>query len=634
MAVTNTFLEFLQNNNKCSDGIYNSIYDFCNHHKQLLCDKCDGYDVYRVVDVEDINLEYKQVWIDDNPGSIIDFDIAIEVSAEVEGVSGKHHDHDSYTSTLWVLLSCRGDLAKRLKDFTVIRVDEFDSRSKPKKPLSGDMVPIIKGEDYDKYANEILLKFYPEALSNNNGIDVELLAKRMGFTIKEACISNDGSVFGKFFFNKTKAMLYDREGKCHEEEVEKDTILIDTKATYFYSYGCRALTIAHEIVHGYFHKKAFLFAQLFDDELSSIGCKVNGGTLGKESGPIFWMEKHANGIAPCLLMPKESFDKAAKSIVKNYLEAYNDNIVDLLPLIIHDLADRFGITVFSAKKRLIDIGIWEAAGACNWVDGSYARPFHFAKGSLGPNETFTISSGSFNVGLLFNSSYMQDVYLGKYEFVENHVVLNDPAYIEKDNNGNIRLTEFARMHLDQCALKFRCKQVGNYYDNSIGAICYLCRDVSKYVEFDLEITKNPNIVFTDSGIEKHNAHQKSVNEIYSCICTMKFPEIIEWMMDYLDINENELADLSGLDTRTIRRYINGENRQPNKKTVVAIIRAFDVPARVSDVMVKKAGISFVEGDVIDDALVAVLTSFRESSVEDVDRFFLLKTGERLTKEKF
>ena len=160
MAVTNTFLEFLQNNNKCSDGIYNSIYDFCNHHKQLLCDKCDGYDVYRVVDVEDINLEYKQVWIDDNPGAIIDFDIAIEVSAEVEGVSGNHHDHDSYTSTFWALLSCRGYLAKKLKDFTVLRVDEFDSRSKPKKPLSGDMVPIIKGEDYDKYANEILLKFY------------------------------------------------------------------------------------------------------------------------------------------------------------------------------------------------------------------------------------------------------------------------------------------------------------------------------------------------------------------------------------------------------------------------------------------------------------------------------------------
>ena len=104
-------------------------------------------------------------------------------------------------------------------------------------------------------------------------------------------------------------------------------------------------------------------------------------------------------------------------------------------------------------------------------------------------------------------------------------------------------------------------------------------------------------------------------------------------MAYLDINENELSDSSGLDTRTIRRYINGENRQPNKKTVVAIIRAFNVPIRISDIMVKKAGVAFVEGNVVDDALVSVLTVLREASVEDVDRFFLMKTGERLTKEK-
>ena len=235
MATKNSFLDFLQNDAKCYNEIYNRVYDFCNHHKQLLCDKCDGYDVYRIVDVEDINLEYKQVWIDDTPGTTIDFDVAIEVCADVEGVSGKHHDHDSYNSTLWVLVSCKGDLAKKLKDFAVIRLDEFDSRSKPKKPLSGDMVPIIKGEDYDKYANEIILKFYPEALTKNAIVDAEILAKRMGFSIKEANISKDGSVFGKFFFERSKTILYDDSGNEYEEEVEKDTILIDTKATYFYS---------------------------------------------------------------------------------------------------------------------------------------------------------------------------------------------------------------------------------------------------------------------------------------------------------------------------------------------------------------------------------------------------------------
>ena len=407
MAASNAFLEYLQNDNRCSDTIYNKIFEYCNYHKELLCEKCDGYDVYRVVGVEDIDLDYKQVWIDDTPETIIDFDIAIEVSAEVEGVSGKHHDHDSYTSTFWVLVSCRGDLAKRMNDFAVIRVDEFDSRSKPKKPLSGDMVPIIKNEEYDRYADEILFKYYPEAINDNAAVNAETLAKRMGYAIKEANLSKDGSVFGKFLFNKIKVVLYDENGNEYEEEIEGNTILIDTKATYFYSYGCRSLTIAHEIVHGYFHKKAFLFAKLFDDGLTSIGCKVSGGTIGKESGPIYWMEKHANGIAPCLLMPKKGFDYATRKIVAKHLDSSDESIVDLLPRIIHEVADEFGITVYSAKKRLTDIGIWEAAGTCNWVDGGYARPFCFAKGSLGPNETFTVSSESFNAGLLFNSIYMR-----------------------------------------------------------------------------------------------------------------------------------------------------------------------------------------------------------------------------------
>ena len=113
---------------------------------------------------------------------------------------------------------------------------------------------------------------------------------------------------------------------------------------------------------------------------------------------------------------KESFDKAAKSIVKNYLEAYNDNIVDLLPLIIHDLADRFGITVFSAKKRLIDIGILEAAGACNWVDGSYAT-IPFLLKAVWTKRNIHNQFRSFNVGLLFNSSYTRR-WFRKYEFVE------------------------------------------------------------------------------------------------------------------------------------------------------------------------------------------------------------------------
>lgn len=628
----NTFLEYLKNG-RLADEIYNEVFNFCNHHKSLLLEKCDGYDVYRIIDVNDIDLDYKQVWIDDTPGTTIEFDIAIEVDAEVEGVSGKHHDHDSYSSRFWVLVSCKGDLAKSLSGFRIIGIWEFNTRSKPKKPLSGDMVPIMRSEDYESYANEILKKYYPEALEKGANVDVYELAKRMGFIIKETNISKDRIIFGQFFFNTAKTKLIGDDGNEYEVTIEKNTILVDTNAAYLYSYGCKKLTIAHELVHGYFHRKAFLFAQLFDKDLRYIGCKIDGGTQGLDTTPVCWMERQANGVAPFILMPKEGFEAYARKMIKNYLDCYKVDYIDILPLIVNEIANHYSITIYSAKKRLIDIGIWEASGVLNWVDEGYARPFKFGKGSLASDETFTISVKDFNLKMLMGRDLVSDAFLGRYEFVENHVVLNDPAYIEKDKNGSVRLTEYARMHLDKCALKFKCRQLGSNYDNNLGAICYLCRDISKCVEFDLSIVKNPNIVFSDEGKKKDEKYQESVNEIYKAIAGMQFGEIVKFLMKYLDINEEELSYDADVDTRTIRRYINGENKEKNRKTTVAIIRAFNVPPKISSLMLQKAGINLVEGNVIDDALSEVLLCFRESSAEDVNRFFRQKTGETLTKEK-
>ena len=206
-------------------------------------------------------------------------------------------------------------------------------------------------------------------------------------------------------------------------------------------------------------------------------------------------------------------------------------------------------------------------------------------------------------------------------------------YIKKNHKGDLVLTEYARLNLDKCAVKFKCKAINNEYDNSLSTICYLCRDVSKEVEFDLQVTKNPNIIFSKEGQEKHTKHSENVNEIVKNISSMRFGEILKYLMDFLQINEKELSIDADVDERTIRRYLNGENKDPNKKTIVAIIRALDLSSRVSDIILKRAGISLVDGDVVDDDIVDVLMSLRESNYREVNRFFTMKTGEPLTKHK-
>lgn len=633
MFQTNTFLEFIKNSD-ISSKIQDSVFNYCEHHHSFLCQCIYDYDVYRVVDVSGVDIHINAVWIDNNKESSLNFDIAVEVDAEVEGVYGKHHDHDCFNSHFWLLINCKGDLKNKLNDFKIVGIYEYDGKSKPKKPLSGDLVPIIKKEDYDTYATEILEKYYPEALNSAIRVDAEVLAKRMKLTIVEANITNDKSVFGQCFFNDTIEELYDSEGNTYKQEIKKGTILVDSFATFLYSFGSRSMTIAHECVHAYYHGKAFMFAQLFDKDLKFIGCKVNGGTQGLSTSPVYWMERQANGIAPCILMPFKAFQEYALKLIKDYHQIYGGNVIDLLPHVIEELAKTYDVTIYAAKKRLLDVGIHEAAGVNNWVDDKYIRPFYFAKGSLQKDETFTISIASFSHKLLFsNKDLFMDLLEGKYEFVENHIVLNDPIYIKKNHKGDLVLTEYARLNLDKCAVKFKCKAINNEYDNSLSTICYLCRDVSKEVEFDLQVTKNPNIIFSKEGQEKHTKHSENVNEIVKNISSMRFGEILKYLMGFLQISEKELSIDADVDERTIRRYLNGENKDPNKKTIVAIIRALDLPPRVSDIILKRAGISLVDGDVVDDAIVDVLMCFRESNYREVNRFFTMKTGEPLTKHK-
>lgn len=169
-------------------------------------------DVAYINTVEDVELNYKQVWIDNKEDNKIDFDIAVEVDADVNVYNRRMKEQYTDSIRIWVLVTCGGDLSKKLKDFKIYGVEEY-VKSKPKKPMSGDLVPIIFRTEYAKYGEEILKRYYPEGLVSTEPIDIKKLVTNMGLQVFITRITQDKSVYGQLYFEKTKTHLYSNKDK-------------------------------------------------------------------------------------------------------------------------------------------------------------------------------------------------------------------------------------------------------------------------------------------------------------------------------------------------------------------------------------------------------------------------------------
>lgn len=609
------------------------LEEFINDHKQLFEEKID-----KITHITELSipepLDYKAVWIDssieDDNKEILKFDVAIAAPVNITGY-GKYGTLTESTYK-WFIAYCEGNLLNGLKDL-VVTIDEYSGKSRYKNALSGNLVPIIKREEYDKYAETLLLTYYDEIPEK---VKIKDLAKRMGLKLVNHKITKDSSVFGQIYFSDCVQELYDKDIDAMKRyKVSANTIIYDVDAIYLYSIGSKMLTIAHECVHYYLHKKAFLFAKLFDKSLNIIQCETNGGMkVGKETNATTWMEKQANAIAPYILMPTKTFTKKVKEVITKYQCYSDEDVVNNIEMIIQELADFYGVTIYSVRNRMIDIGFDEARGAFNWVDGHYEKPYLFKKGSLKRGESYTVSYKDIGLKLISDRKLGQYIGRGDLVFVENHVCINDKKYITYDDDGIIRLTYYARMNMDECCVKFLYKERGSTDENGYGSFCFLCRDANLGFNFDIDISldKNGKLENKLDTLKRNEQYLEDLKEMRK-IQIMKFPEALKFLKDYLEVSDEDLEFDSGLDERTIRRYFNGENKVPDKKTVIALCRGLRLPLQISSILIQLSGHSFAQNNEEDDLYFLILEGMMGWTPEQVNNYLIESGYEPLTRIK-
>ncbi len=110
--------------------------------------------VHAVGETEISNVHVEHVWVEDLPKMGIGSDVALSVNVEIH--EGNHHYDSSEERTFWLMLSCRGDLDKKLEDFEILQVSKYNGKNRAKDPMDDSLVPIIPYSELERVAEDFL----------------------------------------------------------------------------------------------------------------------------------------------------------------------------------------------------------------------------------------------------------------------------------------------------------------------------------------------------------------------------------------------------------------------------------------------------------------------------------------------
>jgi DNA-binding XRE family transcriptional regulator len=605
MTHTRSFKEYI------SGRFYNELYANAEDviDRDLASINLTFYKLNRPGKPEVENITVEHIWVNDEPGSEIQFDCAVSVSLIIRD-QDYHYDNEE-EKTVWIMARCRGDLDKNLDDFDIFASYPYDGKNKQRKPLDDSLVPYMPEKYLEQEAKEILEKYYPEALHipryNEEPVWVNPaeLAKRLNLTVIKTQIREDCSVFGQIYFEPATAKVYNNKtNNITELQVQEGTILVDPNVFFLRNLGAYNNTIIHECVHWIKHKKAFTLARIYNASVSNISCEVVGGAETAFGGQATdFMEKQANQLAPRIQMPAAPFRARANELIhRAMLKTGATHTVDVMEKVINQLQVDFSVSKQAAKIRMVELGFEEAIGTFTYIDGHYVKPHSFRKGTCRYNQTFSIGAQDAAIERLRNPELRKLTEKGDYLFIDNHFVYNAPLYVQPGPDGRLDLTEYARAHMDECCLLFDMK-ITNSVGESYRKICYLNREDSN-VTFELTFHNGYENAPQKRQVEYRKKEQAETLKIRKKM-TDDPVQCMELVLHWRGSSYEKLGKTIGCSDRTIRRMVHGET-PPNKKMAVKICFILNLPPAISGKLldVLHCSLSFItlEDQWLDEAL--------------------------------
>lgn len=166
-----------------------------------------------------------------------------------------------------------------------------------------------------------------------------------------------------------------------------------------------------------------------------------------------------------------------------------------------------------------------------------------------------------------------------FAYVENKLCINDNKYIDRGDDGKIRLTNYAITHEEECFLQF-------VIDDETGELHYITLPASIASK-----TFNYFDEIDEELLLKYGLVNEMSQEMLNVINGLSFGEALSKLMskNICNYSVRLLKDTTGLDNRTISNMKNGKNL--TKLDVISTCLGIHIPFRVSNRMLQLAEIT-------------------------------------------
>lgn len=612
MADGRSFKEIVEA--RFENELWDAVASFVSENPEKL--ECSSYSVASPEEAELSDLKVEAVSVRDAGGIAIKFDVV--VSTELEIAETIRRDRETDSAAPWFRISCSADLDDELRNFAIISIVSYNRYGKlPQDALSNALVPYIYKEKLDLVAEDFLKRFYPEALEEPMPLPVLKVAQRMGLTVQPAHLSKSCSVFGQVYFADCEAECFDSELREYVlQSVKRGTILYDPNVFFMRNLGCVHNTIIHECVHWDKHRKAFALQKLFNESACTIRCQVvESRKKDNERSPADWMEWQANALAPRILMPYlQTGAKARELIQMQKALLHTDCMTDVMEPVITELADFFGVSKTSAKLRMVDLGYEDAMGVFTYTDDHYVPRHSFKPGAIKKSQTFTIDAFYALLEFASKPELQQRLSTGKYLYVDSHYCLNDPKYIEINEQGHAKLTDYANRHIDECCLVFDLEvSQDRSYGTKYYTECVLYKDaLSQHLVRPTYKSNDHNKQIDQTAAHSFPTDIRETSRVLNSL-PGGFSEALITLMKWRGVSERELADRCYMEEKTIQRMRTG--KPVRVRSIVAVCVGMQLPPAISLELVTKAGF-FLRGKEEYVAFHQILcTQYRNSILE-------------------